>query len=131
MVGLIWLIQIVHYPLFLKVGEQNFKEYSQDHQRLITYVVLPLMILELGTAIILCFSRPASISIALLIAGLAIVLLIWGSTFLIQVPQHGKLLSGFDPDTCRKLVFGNWIRTVAWSLRGILTTWMVWRVISG
>ena len=131
MVGLIWLIQIVHYPLFLKVGERQFKEYSEDHQRLITYVVLPLMLVELGTAVVLWFSRPHGISNASVIAGLALVLLIWGSTFLIQVPQHSKLLVGYDPEICRQLVFGNWIRTIAWSLRGLVTAWMVWSVMSG
>ena len=131
MVGLIWLIQIVHYPLFLKVGEQQFKEYSADHQRLITYVVLPLMFLELGTAVLLWFSRPSGVSIAWIIAGIALLLLIWVSTFVIQVPQHSKLLAGYDPEVCRQLVFGNWIRTIAWSLRGLITAWMVWRVMNG
>ena len=130
MVGLIWLIQIVHYPLFSKVGEQQFREYSEDHQRLITYVVLPLMFVELGTTILLWFTRPQGISSAWILAGVALVLLIWGSTFLIQVPQHGKLLSGYDAGVCRQLVIGNWIRTVAWSLRGLITAWMVWRVMS-
>ena len=96
MVGLIWLIQIVHYPLFVKVGEQQFKEYSEDHQRLITYVVLPLMFVELGTAVLLWFSRPDGVSDAWVIAGLALVLLIWGSTFLIQVPQHSNGVSVAD-----------------------------------
>jgi uncharacterized membrane protein len=131
MVGLIWLIQIVHYPLFLKVGEQQFKEYSEDHQRLITYVVLPLMFVELGTAVFVWFARPEGVSNAWVIAGLALVLLIWGSTFLIQVPQHSRLLAGYDPEVCRQLVLGNWIRTIAWSLRGLVTAWMVWRVMRG
>ena len=34
MVGLIWLIQIVHYPLFSRVGADQFKLYEQEHQRL-------------------------------------------------------------------------------------------------
>lgn len=129
MVGLIWLIQIVHYPLFQQVGEQQFRGYSADHQRLITYVVLPLMLVELATTTLLAFSRPPGTSQALAIAGLLLVLLIWASTFLIQVPQHSKLLASFDPNVCRQLVIGNWIRTIAWSIRGILTAWMVWRAM--
>jgi hypothetical protein len=129
MVGLIWLIQIVHYPLFLKVGREQFIEYSEDHQRLITYVVLPLMFLELVTAFLLWSWRPIGVSSTSIAAGIALVLVIWGSTFLIQVPQHGKLLAGYDPEVCRKLVNGNWIRTIAWSVRGIIAGWMVWRVL--
>ncbi len=130
MVGLIWLIQIVHYPLFLKVGEEQFREYSEDHQRLIIFVVLPLMFVELGTSLLLWFYRPDSISNAWVIVGIALVLLIWASTFFIQVPLHGELLKGYNSDVCRQLVFGNWIRTIAWSLRGILSAGMVWRVMN-
>jgi hypothetical protein len=89
------------------------------------------MFVELGTAVLLWFSRPDGVSDAWVIAGLALVLLIWGSTFLIQVPQHSKLLAGHDPEICQQLVLGNWIRTIAWSLRGFVTVWMAWLVMSG
>ncbi len=39
MVGLIWLIQIVHYPLFARVGVEQFVPYEREHSRLITYIV--------------------------------------------------------------------------------------------
>lgn len=129
MVGLIWLIQIVHYPLFSKIGENRFQEYAQDHQRLITYVVLPLMFIELGTSILLWPYRPQGISNALVVVGIGLVILIWGSTFLIQVPQHGQLLEGYNSQLSEKLVIGNWLRTIAWSFRGLLVAWMVWRII--
>ncbi len=130
MIGLIWLIQIVHYPLFSRVGAEQFQRYSEDHQRLITYLVLPLMFVELGTACILWVARPTGISNASVVAGIVLLLVIWGSTFLIQVPQHGKLLTGYNAQVCRQLVFWNWIRTIAWSLRGLITGWMVWRVMT-
>lgn len=131
MVGLIWLIQVVHYPLFAKVGSDQFQEYSQDHQRLITFVVLPLMFVELGTSLYLLASRPTGISGFLVAIGAVLVIVIWLSTFLIQVPQHGKLLAGFDADVCHQLVRGNWIRTIAWSLRGLITGSMVWTLLRG
>ena len=31
MVGLIWLVQIVHYPLFAHVGADTFLAYHQRH----------------------------------------------------------------------------------------------------
>ena len=129
MVGLIWLIQIVHYPLFSRVGVEHFPKYSADHQRLITYVVLPLMCVELGTAFLLWGARPAGISNASVIAGILLVIVIWGSTFAIQVPQHGKLLAGYDAEVCRQLVCGNWVRTIAWTVRGVIVAWMIWRVL--
>ena len=131
MIGLIWLIQVVHYPLFVKVGSEGFQEYSQDHQRLITRIVLPLMFMELGTSLYLVFSRPTGVSSWLAFIGATLVAVIWLSTFLIQVPQHGQLLEKLDPVVCAQLVQGNWIRTISWSLRGLITGWMVWIVMRG
>ena len=129
MVGLIWLIQIVHYPLFAKIGDEQFKAYTEDHQRLITYIVLPLMFCELFTAIMLWTSRPANVSSMAVLLGIALVAVIWGSTFLLQVPQHSKLLAGFDPVVHERLVTGNWIRTIAWTLRGFLSASMIWSAL--
>ena len=45
---------------------------------------------------------------------------IWLSTALIQVPLHQRLGGGFDAEVHSRLVTSNWIRTVAWTLRGLL-----------
>lgn len=39
MVGLIWMAQVVHYPLFDAVGEQNYVRYQQRHQANLSYIV--------------------------------------------------------------------------------------------
>lgn len=130
MVGLIWLIQIVHYPLFSRVGTEQFPRYSEDHQRLITYLVLPLMFVELATAFLLWGVRPPGISNGSVIAGIVLLLAIWGSTLFLQVPQHAKLLDRYDANGCRQLVAWNWIRTFAWTVRGLTTGWMVWTVMT-
>lgn len=127
MVGLIWLIQIVHYPLFAAVGDEQFKAYAEAHQRLITYVVLPLMFCELGTSIWLWSARPNGISSAPILLGIILVFSIWASTFFVQVPLHAKLSSGFDDQIHARLVTSNWIRTIAWTLRGLLVMWMAFR----
>ena len=44
MVGLIWFVQVVHYPLFGSVGREGFAGYSQAHSRLTGFVVgLPML----------------------------------------------------------------------------------------
>ena len=53
MVGLIWFVQIVHYPLFGSVGRGGFAGYSQAHSRLTGFVVGPPMLVEAGTAVAL------------------------------------------------------------------------------
>ena len=44
MVGVIWFVQIVHYPLFSQVSEAAFNLYEAQHTRLTTYVVAPAML---------------------------------------------------------------------------------------
>lgn len=117
MVGLIWFVQIVHYPLMARVGEANFSAYEQAHTARTTWVVVPLMLIELTTAAMLIplMGRDA---MPLTVAGLIGLGLIWASTFLLQVPAHRRLLGGFDAHAHRRLVGTNWARTALWSLRG-------------
>ena len=124
MVGLIWFVQIVHYPLFGKVGTEGFRAYAEAHSRLTTRVVGPPMLLEISTAILLLFVRPESVPTSLAWVGAALLAVVWLSTALLQVPRHTTLGSGFDVEAHRFLVVSNWTRTIAWSLRGGIVLWM-------
>ena len=125
MVGLIWFVQVVHYPLFARVGPDTFTDYEAAHQRLTTKVVLPLMVTEMVTAFLLLGWRPESVALHLVGFGAALVLLIWIVTFTVQVPQHARLSIQFDQVVQQQLVAGNWVRTVAWSARGMVVLWML------
>ena len=129
MVGVIWFVQVVHYPLFAKVSSEGFALYSKAHSRLTTYVVGPPMLLEVATAVVLVFYRPDGVPLVAVLAGLALITLIWLSTALLQAPRHGILGRGFDEKTWTGLVLSNWIRTLAWSARGLLVLWMATRVL--
>jgi len=124
MLGVIWFVQVVHYPLFDKVGRAEFRVYEQRHTALTTWVVAPPMFLELMTALLLFWFKPAGVMGWQLATGLALVAIIWLSTALVQVPCHSGLSQGFDAIVHPRLVRTNWIRTVAWSLRGLLVLWM-------
>ena len=76
MVGVIWFVQVVHYPLFAKVGSEGFAPYSKTHSRLTSYVVGPPMLLEAATAIVLVFYSPEGVPFVAALAGLALVALI-------------------------------------------------------
>lgn len=130
MTGVIWLVQVVHYPLFSRVGEDKFTAYESAHTALITFVVMPPMLIEAGTALLFILIRPAGIPAWQAWVGLILVGIIWGSTFLLQVPQHTTLGGGFDAQAHNFLVASNWVRTVAWSLRSLLVLWMVGLLIS-
>ncbi len=124
MVGLIWFVQIVHYPLFGEVGEAGFARYEQLHASRTTWVVGPPMLLELATALFLIYRRPPGVSAWAVWLGLALLGVIWLSTAFLQVHRHNALGQGFDTATHRALVVSNWVRTAAWSLRGGLVLWM-------
>ena len=59
MVGLIWMVQIVHYKMFDRVGEDVFVRYAVDHGRLITPIVMVPMLIELITSVGLLASLAA------------------------------------------------------------------------
>lgn len=130
MVGLIWMVQIVHYKMFDRVGEEVFVKYAVDHARLITPIVGLPMLIEVATAAALLAITPIGVSRAALIAGFVLVMVIWLSTALLQVPCHERLASGFDASVYQQLVSTNWIRTVAWSLRGVLMAYLCWTLLS-
>lgn len=126
MVGLIWLIQLVHYPLFAFVGRDAFVSYAAQHVRRITILVAPIMLIEFGTSIALFSFRPHAVQMWLVVIGMIQVAVAWISTWCFQIPAHEKLAGGFDPVLNLRLVSTNWIRTIAWTSHGIVTSWMCW-----
>ena len=116
MVGVIWFVQVVHYPLMKQVGVADYVLYQSDHMRRTTWVVGPGMLVEALTGVWLLF---VDTSMGLWM-GLGLLVLIWLSTVFLQVPRHNQLLLKFDDHHHRLLVQTNWIRTLAWTARGIL-----------
>ncbi len=120
MIGLIWFVQIVHYPLFASVPTEGFAAYENLHTRATSYVVIPPMLVELALAFFFLVRRPENLPLWAAVAGAALVVVIWLSTFLLQVPQHATLGNGFDARAHAVLVATNWLRTAAWTGRGII-----------
>ena len=115
--GVIWTIQIVHYPSFHYIDKLSFTNFHHFHERRISIIVMPLMLIELTTSTALYINNMSSIVFAL---NLLIVLLIWCSTFFVQVPIHSILSQKKDKKLIEKLVNTNWIRTFLWSMRMLL-----------
>ncbi len=125
MVGLIWLIQIVHYPLFNLVGKNKFHVYHNVHGVLITPLVGTVMIIELISSLLLVVFPPKNISLTTPIIGVILVFIIWTSTAFLQIPQHNALSKAYELEAHNLLVQTNWIRTIAWSMRGFLLLYML------
>jgi hypothetical protein len=103
------------------VGEGERPDLTlMDHQKRISRVVGPSMVAGAVTALILLFDRPATMSglSAWVAAGLLGVALL--STVLIRVPLHIRLAEHHDADAVRRLIVSNWVRTTAWTARGVV-----------
>ncbi len=124
MTGLIWFVQIVHYPLFGAVGRDEFATYEREHQRRTTLVVAPVMLIEFATAAALCF-RTAGTDRTLALIGAALLAAVWSSTWLLQVPLHNRLSTGHQHPLIRRLGTTNWVRTAAWTGRGIIAAALI------
>ena len=120
MVGLIWLIQIVSYPLFRFVEDSEFSRYHHYHFWKITPIVGLVMLVELISAICLAvfFKYIVSIQIFIMVLLLGV---IWASTLFFQLPYHMKLLKLKDIRIIRLLIYTNWIRTISWTLKGVIS----------
>jgi hypothetical protein len=127
MAGVIWFVQVVHYPLFALVPESASTAYARENQPRTARVVGPAMLVEGVCAIWLFLDPPGDLGRVLpLVAGLLLAVVL-GSTVIVQVPRHARLAD--DPstvaETVASLVAGNWVRTVGWSLRAVLAAVMV------
>ncbi|HMQ10587.1 MAG TPA: hypothetical protein PKC21_00435 [Oligoflexia bacterium] len=114
MTGLIWFVQIVHYPLFAYIEPSHFPHYAKKHQRLTSWVVGPVMLLEVFSAMILTVKYNVLWLNILLIMG------IWLSTAFLQIPLHGQLSHHYDINNIHSLTNGNWIRTILWTVKSIV-----------
>ena len=126
MVGLIWFVQVVHYPLAATVGDDAFVAYQHAHMARTSVVVVPAMMVELAATGWLLIERPAGIPDWAPWLGAALLGVVWASTALLQVPAHSALTMGLDEEQVRRLVSTNWIRTIGWSLRGLLALALVY-----
>ncbi len=130
MTGLIWFVQLVHYPLFAHVGTDGFVRYEALHTRWTTLAVGPMFFEALTLPVLFLYAPVAQFNVAVWIAA-ALVLINFASTALLQVPQHTRLTQGFDAAAHRFLVRSNWIRTSAWSLRSGILLALLWAMLPG
>ena len=131
MAAVIWFVQIAHYPLHFHVPADAFAAYQQSHMYRVTFIVGPLMLTETIAATWLLF-LPLPCELAdLAWIGFILVVLVWISTAVWQVPCHRRLEVGRDEKALRKLILTNWVRTALWTARSVVACAMVWPLLSG
>ena len=114
LVGIIIITQIISYPLFLKVSESSFADYYNTYKNRITIIVIPFMVTELLLTLYIYLYSPNNIFFQI---STFILILIWLSTFFIQVPIHNKISIKLEHKMIGKLISTNWMRTFLWILK--------------
>ena len=115
MVGVIWIIQLVHYPSFHFIELNQYTTFQRFHMSRISYVVIPAMLTELFTLILIIISMDQIDTLVL--ASAIILIFIWLITAVFFSGVHQKLTLGYDQTVVDKLVKLNWGRTLLWTLR--------------
>jgi hypothetical protein len=125
MVGMIWTVQLVHYPLLSSVGSGSFAAYEQRHRSAMGRMLALPASAEVVLAAMVAVARPAGIEAALALASGVLLAAIWVVTAVVQAPAHARLSGGWDASVHDRLVRSNWWRTGAWTARGVLAALML------
>ena len=133
MVGLIWTIHTVHYPLFAHVGESTYVAFQSQHvDRIGKLLFLPWLtegITLLAILVLVFFGNQRNLRLPAFLngVGMAIALIISGFW---SAPAHGDLADGFNAAVHDRLMTANLVRSLAWTLCGVCAIWIVTRLWS-
>ena len=125
MVGMIWTVQILHYPLFAHVGTQRFVAYEQAHSTRITAVIAVPWAIEGLTTLVLLLAPPPGVPRWLTIVGAVVAAIPVVVTIASSIPAHRILGDGYDAEAHARLVGTNWLRTAGWTAHGVVAMWIL------
>lgn len=119
LVGVVFYMQLIHYPLFKKIRE-GFAQFEHAHIRRTACFMGPLMLLDgVGAAILVGLADSESV-MRLCVINLILVGFIWLSTLMLTVALHQKLSIRFSKNAHKHLLNSNWIRCILWFIKGVL-----------
>ena len=127
MIGVIWFVQLVHYPLLAIIGPDRSIDVAVEHQRRTAWVVGAPMALEGATTLWLLFDVPAGVNRMIPWIAAAVLGVVLLSTVLLSVPLHARMAESPDANVGARLVATNWPRTIGWMTRGVLAVVMLWQ----
>jgi len=124
--GQIWFAQIVGYPLFGKVGKDEYVAYHKFYSSRIPLPVIVPGFASFLLPIVLVFLRPDSVPLSLALANAACGLVGLFVTVALEIPRHALLEKGGKQETViRELIFYNWPRTLSITGSALLTLLML------
>ena len=120
MVGVIWFVQIVHYPLLSVVPVESASSVAVEHQRRTAWVVMIPMAVEGFSTLALLKWIPEGVAWWVPWANAVLLAVALGCTVFLSVPRHERMAMNPTPTIGHELVVTNWPRTIAWTARGII-----------
>ena len=116
LVSLVIMTQFITYPTFLHIDKDKFSDYHRKYVNNISFIVAPVMLIELLTLILIAyFSKDF-----LIIKSLILLLVIWLTTFFIMIPSHNRISKALNKKEINRLINYNWVRTILWSFKLLL-----------
>ena len=124
--GGIWFVQIVVYPLFAKVGADEYVGYHKFYSsRIPLPVILPGFASFLVPVALVSFG-PDSVPAWMTLANAACGFVGLAVTVVLEIPRHARLERGGKQDkVIRELVRYNWPRTLSITGSALLTLLML------
>ena len=120
MVGVIWFVQIVHYPLLSVVPVESASGVASEHQRRTGWVVMLPMTVEGFTTLALLKWVPNGVAWWVPWLNGVFLAVALGCTVFLSVPRHARMAAEPDEKVGHELVITNWPRTIAWTIRGVV-----------
>lgn len=113
LVVLIWMTQLIVYPSFTYLSENQLLAWHPKYTTAISFIVMPLMLAQVllhGYDLIEQFHWMRLLATILIIV-------VWINTFFYAVPLHHKISAQQDMlEAAQGLVKVNWYRTILWTL---------------
>ncbi|WP_199318633.1 hypothetical protein [Leptolyngbya sp. FACHB-541] len=129
--GITWFGQIVVYPLFAKVGAEEYITYHTYYSRQIPLPVILPGFANFLLPIALIFYHPESVSLEIALANAACGLLSLVVTVALEIPRHDRLeKGGKQEEVIQELIRYNWPRTFSIMGSAFLTLMMLMQAFS-
>ena len=129
--GGIWFVQIVVYPLFGKVGPNEYVAYHRFYSSRVPLPVIVPGFASFLLPVVLVFLRPDSVPMSLALANAACGLIGLYVTVVLEIPRHARLeKGGKQEDVIRELIRYNWPRTLSITGSALLTLLMLTEAFS-
>ena len=124
--GEIWFVQIVVYPLFGKVGENEYVAYHRFYSSRIPLPVIVPGFASFLLPIALVFLGPGSVPTWIYLANVVCGLVGLLVTVALEIPCHARLeKDGKQEVVIRELILFNWPRTLSITGSAFLTVLMI------